>query len=77
MKMINAVLREPTREEGVFRKKLDTLFRQVHSVKGEAAALGLSSIETRAHAFEDDLKSLRDKPTPVGQRLPAAGHQAR
>jgi len=35
--MINAVLREPTREEGVFRKKLDTLFRQVHSVKGEAA----------------------------------------
>src|SRR5579863_2187198 len=61
MKMINAVLREPTREEGVFRKKLDTLFRQVHSVKGEAAALGLSSIETRAHSFEDDLKQLREK----------------
>jgi HPt (histidine-containing phosphotransfer) domain-containing protein/PAS domain-containing protein len=66
MKMINAVLREPTREEGVFRKKLDTLFRQVHSVKGEAAALGLSSIETRAHAFEDDLKSLREKPSLSG-----------
>ena len=62
MKMINAVLREPTREEGVFRKKLDTLFRQVHSVKGEAAALGLSSIESRAHAFEEDLKSLKEKP---------------
>jgi two-component system, chemotaxis family, sensor kinase CheA len=61
MKMINAVLREPAREEGAFRKKLDTLFRQVHSVKGEAAALGLSSIESRAHSFEDDLKSLRDK----------------
>ena len=66
MKMINAVLREPTREEGVFRKKLDTLFRQVHSVKGEAAALGLSSIESRAHAFEDDLKSLREKPALSG-----------
>jgi HPt (histidine-containing phosphotransfer) domain-containing protein/PAS domain-containing protein len=61
MKMINAVLREPAREEGAFRKKLDTLFRLVHSVKGEAAALGLSSIESRAHSFEDDLKSLRDK----------------
>jgi two-component system, chemotaxis family, sensor kinase CheA len=61
MKMINAVLREPAREESAFRKKLDTLFRLVHSVKGEAAALGLSSIETRAHSFEDDLKSLRDK----------------
>jgi two-component system, chemotaxis family, sensor kinase CheA len=66
MKMINAVLREPTREEGVFRKKLDTLFRQVHSVKGEAAALGMSSIETRAHAFEEDLKALRDKPSLSG-----------
>src|SRR6266403_3100303 len=66
MKMINAVLREPTREEGVFRKKLDTLFRQVHSVKGEAAALGLSSIESRAHAFEDDLKALREKPALSG-----------
>jgi two-component system, chemotaxis family, sensor kinase CheA len=66
MKMINAILREPTREEGVFRKKLDTLFRQVHSVKGEAAALGLSSIESRAHAFEDDLKSLKEKPQLSG-----------
>jgi HPt (histidine-containing phosphotransfer) domain-containing protein/PAS domain-containing protein len=62
MKMINAVLREPARDESVFRKKLDTLFRQAHSVKGEAAALGLSSIENRAHAFEDDLKALREKP---------------
>ncbi len=62
MKMINAVLREPAREEGAFRKKLDTLFRQAHSVKGEAAALGLSSIESRAHSFEDDLKLLRDRP---------------
>jgi two-component system, chemotaxis family, sensor kinase CheA len=61
MKMINAVLREPAREEAAFRKKLDTLFRQVHSVKGEAAALGLGSIESRAHSFEDDLKGLREK----------------
>jgi two-component system chemotaxis sensor kinase CheA len=61
MKMINAVLREPAREETAFRKKLDTLFRQVHSVKGESAALGLSSIESRAHSFEDDLKNLREK----------------
>jgi two-component system, chemotaxis family, sensor kinase CheA len=61
MKMINAVLKEPAREESAFRKKLDTLFRQAHSVKGEAAALGLSSIESRAHSFEDDLKGLKEK----------------
>jgi two-component system, chemotaxis family, sensor kinase CheA len=66
MKMINAVLKEPAREEGMFRKKLDTLFRQAHSVKGEAATLGLSSIESRAHSFEDDLKILREKPDLSG-----------
>jgi HPt (histidine-containing phosphotransfer) domain-containing protein/PAS domain-containing protein len=66
MKMINAVLREPAREDAVFRKKLDTLFRQAHAVKGEAAALGLSSIESRAHSFEEDLKSLKDKPDLSG-----------
>jgi HPt (histidine-containing phosphotransfer) domain-containing protein/PAS domain-containing protein len=66
MKMINAVLREPAREEVAFRRKLDSLFRQAHSVKGEAASLGLSSIESRAHAFEDDLKALREKPELSG-----------
>jgi HPt (histidine-containing phosphotransfer) domain-containing protein/PAS domain-containing protein len=61
MKMINAVLREPAREEAAFRRKIDSLFRQAHSVKGEAASLGLSSIESRAHAVEDDLRALREK----------------
>ena len=61
MKMINVVLKEPAREEAMFRKKLDTIFRQVHAVKGEAAGLGLSSIESRAHSFEDDLRALREK----------------
>jgi two-component system chemotaxis sensor kinase CheA len=64
--MINAILREPARDEGVFRKKLDSIFRQVHSVKGEAAAIGLASIENRAHSFEEDLRALRDKPTLSG-----------
>jgi len=61
MKMINAVMREPAREEGMFRRKLDSLFREANSVKGKAAALGLSSIESRAHWFEKDLKLLREK----------------
>jgi chemotaxis protein histidine kinase CheA len=66
MKMVNAVLKEPAREETAFRKKLDSIFRQVHSVKGEAAAIGLASIETRAHSFEDDLRGLREKTSLSG-----------
>jgi two-component system, chemotaxis family, sensor kinase CheA len=64
--MINAILREPARDEGVFRKKLDSIFRQVHSVKGEAAVIGVASIENRAHSFEEDLRVLRDKSSLSG-----------
>ncbi len=69
MKMINVVLKEPAREEAMFRKKLDTIFRQVHAVKGEAAGLGLSSIQSKAHSFEDDLRALREKPGLSGSEF--------
>ena len=69
MKMVNMVLKEPAREEAAFRKKLDTIFRQVHAVKGESAGLGLASIESRAHSFEDDLRALREKPALSGSEF--------
>ena len=66
MKMVNAMLREPAREESAFRRKLDSIFRQIHSIKGEAAALGLGTVESRAHEFEDALKEAREKPSLSG-----------
>jgi two-component system, chemotaxis family, sensor kinase CheA len=66
MRMINSILKEPAREESAFRKKLDSIFRQVHAVKGEAAALGLASVESRAHQFEDSLKDLKDRKNLTG-----------
>lgn len=66
MKMVNAMLREPAREESAFRRKLDSIFRQIHSIKGEAAALGLGTVESRAHEFEDALKEAREKATLSG-----------
>ncbi|HZF17885.1 MAG TPA: ATP-binding protein [Steroidobacteraceae bacterium] len=66
MRMVNSILKEPAREEGAFRKKLDSIFRQVHAVKGEASALGLASVESRAHQFEDSLKDLKDRNTLTG-----------
>ncbi len=61
LQMVNTILREPAREGTAFRKKVDSIFRQVHAIKGEAAAIGLSTIEDRAHRFEEDLRALRDK----------------
>jgi PAS domain-containing protein len=34
-KMINATLRDPARDSASFRRKIDGLFRQIHSIKGE------------------------------------------
>ena len=77
LKMVNSILKEPAREESAFRAKIDGIYRQVHAVKGESAALGLKTVEQRAHAFEESLNDLKGRADAVGQRLPAARRQAR
>jgi two-component system chemotaxis sensor kinase CheA len=61
LKMVNSILKEPAREEAAFRSKIDSIYRQVHAVKGEAAALGLKTVEQRAHAFEESLTELKGR----------------
>jgi len=65
-KMINATLRDPARDSASFRRKIDGLFRQIHSIKGEAAAIGLGSMETRSHNLESDLAALRERTDLTG-----------
>ncbi|HEY6641672.1 ATP-binding protein [Povalibacter sp.] len=66
LKMVNSILKEPAREESAFRAKIDGIYRQVHAVKGESAALGLKTVEQRAHAFEESLSDLKGRPTLSG-----------
>jgi two-component system, chemotaxis family, sensor kinase CheA len=61
LKMVNTILREPAREESAFRSKIDNIYRQIHAVKGEAAALGLKTVETRAHTFEESLNEIKGR----------------
>ena len=63
---INAVLRVPARGDREFRDKIDQLFREIHRIKGEAATLGLVTVETRAHDYEDTLNELRQRQTLSG-----------
>jgi two-component system, chemotaxis family, sensor kinase CheA len=53
LKLVNTILKEPARTDAEFRKKLTGLFRELHSIKGEASALNLKSIASRVHALED------------------------
>ena len=41
LKLVNTILKEPARTDAEFRKKLGGLFRELHSIKGEASALNL------------------------------------
>jgi len=66
LKMVNAILKEPAREEPAFRAKIDGIYRQVHAVKGEASALGLKTVEQRAHAFEEALSDLKARSSLSG-----------
>src|SRR5579859_1114853 len=66
LKLVNTILREPARTDAEFRKKLAGLFRELHSIKGEASALSLSSIANRVHALEDLVSELKKKPELSG-----------
>jgi signal transduction histidine kinase len=66
IKLVNTILREPARNDAEFRKKLTGLFRELHSVKGEASALNLSSIASRVHAMEDLVSECKKKPELSG-----------
>jgi signal transduction histidine kinase len=61
LQLINAILKEPARTDGEFRKKLNGLFRELHSIKGEASALNLMSIANRVHSLEDMVTDLKKK----------------
>lgn len=61
LQLINAILKEPARTDGEFRKKLNGLFRELHSIKGEASALNLMSVAHRVHSLEDMVTELKKK----------------
>jgi two-component system, chemotaxis family, sensor kinase CheA len=66
LKLVNTILREPARTDQEFRKKLSGLFRELHTIKGEASALNLKSIASRVHALEDMVGECKKKPELSG-----------
>ena len=66
LKLVNTILKEPARTDAEFRKKLAGLFRELHSIKGEASALNLKSVATRVHAIEDMVSECKKKPELSG-----------
>jgi signal transduction histidine kinase len=62
----NSLLRSPGVKQADLQQKLQGVFRQLHSIKGEAAALGLQSFVDRCHAIEELLAALRERTELAG-----------
>ncbi len=66
LKHVNTIMKEPARTDAEFRKKLAGLSRELHSIKGEAAALSLMSVAERVHRLEDMVAELTAKSELTG-----------
>jgi two-component system chemotaxis sensor kinase CheA len=64
-----AELRATTNEGLATRKQLDSLFREVHSLKAAAAADGLTDLSQAAHELENVLHSLRTGESTLDNEL--------
>jgi signal transduction histidine kinase len=62
----NALLRTPGIGGTELQQKLQGVFREMHALKGEAAALGMDSFVERTHAVEELLAALRERPSLAG-----------
>jgi signal transduction histidine kinase len=66
LRKANALLTVPGSDQDKLRSKLDGVYREVHAIKGDAAALGIGTCVQRLHAIEDLLAALRTQPSLSG-----------
>ncbi len=63
---INVMLKTPAKSDKALRMKLDGIFTEVHTFKGESGALGLDGFQELAHKFESDIGLVKNKNKVTG-----------
>ncbi|MBQ9259986.1 MAG: Hpt domain-containing protein [Neisseriaceae bacterium] len=63
---INSALRRPERGQAALQEKAKLIFREAHSMKGEASALKLASFVSQCESFENKIKELQSNPRLTG-----------
>ena len=66
---INESLRDEKQVHSSNMQKLDEIYRKVHKIKGNAAAVGMTLVETAAHEFESKIDSLKETPSLDGKGM--------
>ena len=64
---INEILKQPSTTQHYLRDKVSSIFREVHSLKGEASALKLEHYVSLMQAIEDQLHEMRDAHRLTGE----------
>ncbi|MBR7059781.1 MAG: Hpt domain-containing protein [Neisseriaceae bacterium] len=63
---INNELRRPEKTKTALQNKARKIYREVHSMKGEASALKLDSFVAQCEDFESKIKEVQDRPNISG-----------
>lgn len=63
---INSALRRPERNVAALQDKAKFIFREIHSMKGEASALKLTTFVSQCENFESKVKELQNNPRLSG-----------
>ncbi|MGB0663728.1 MAG: type IV pili methyl-accepting chemotaxis transducer N-terminal domain-containing protein [Pontibacterium sp.] len=58
---INDILRDKAAHAHQYASKIDSTYRLMHRIKGDAGALSLTHVVDAAHKFEDQLETLKGK----------------
>nr|WP_246264642.1 ATP-binding protein [Aromatoleum toluvorans] len=66
---LNTTLRDVKPDSREYAAVVTKVFRDVHSIKGEAAALSIGTVTAQAHRFEETLTGLRNRRTLAGDDL--------
>ena len=58
---VNDIMRSASsaQSEGAIQRRLEEIARRIHSLKGDAATLGLETVAAQAHLFETELQRIR------------------
>jgi HPt (histidine-containing phosphotransfer) domain-containing protein len=66
LEAVNDILKERANSHSEYREKVNSVFRIIHRLKGDASALNLPNVVQTAHEFEAELETLLDNESLQG-----------
>jgi len=69
LNQINVILEKPGSGSSFFKQKVDSIYRLVHKIKGDASAISFELFASECHEFEELLSDIKIKPGLTGNEF--------